>query len=213
MKKQEKTQKTKERILAAAIQEFGSKSYDAASVNSICEAGQIPKGLIYHNFKGKDELYLLCVKNCYDKMMVALKAQPFEFRDAKEGLQNFLMIRQRFFEDNPHYANIFFNAVLYPPKHLVQELTELRSGFDEYFSQCYLAVLDCLTLRNGITKEMAMEYFLGASEMFNGYFQKKAEQNGDYRELIDDHEGRLSVILDIMIYGVAKEPKEKHHED
>ena len=186
MKKQEKNQKTKERILAAAIKEFGSKSYDAASVNSICEAGQIPKGLIYHNFKGKDELYLLCVKNCYDEMTAALKAQPLEVRDAKEGLQNFLMIRQRFFQDNPQYANIFFNAVLQPPKHLLQELTELRSGFDEYFSQCYLAVLDCLTLRNGITKGMALEYFLGASEMFNSYFQKRAEQSGDYRAVSID---------------------------
>lgn len=213
MKKQEKTQKTKERILAAALKEFGGKSYDAASVNSICEAGQVPKGLIYHNFRGKDELYLLCVKACYDEMTAALKAQPFEIRSAKEGLQNFLMIRQRFFQDNPHYANVFFNAVLHPPKHLVQELTELRSSFDEYFSQCYLAVLDCLTLRDGITKEMALEYFLGTSEMFNSYFQKKAEQNGDYRELIDDHEGRLSAIFDIMLYGVAKEPTEKHHED
>ena len=37
MKKQEKTQKTKERILAAALQEFGTKSYDTASINSICE--------------------------------------------------------------------------------------------------------------------------------------------------------------------------------
>mgnify|MGYP003184531549 CR=1 FL=1 len=62
MKKQEKTQKTKERILTAALQEFGTKSYDTASINSICEIGKIPKGLIYHNFKGKDELYLLCVK-------------------------------------------------------------------------------------------------------------------------------------------------------
>lgn len=62
MKKQEKTQKTKERILAAALQEFGTKSYDTASINSICEIGKIPKGLIYHNFEGKDELYLLCVK-------------------------------------------------------------------------------------------------------------------------------------------------------
>ena len=89
----------------------------------------------------------------------------------------------------------------------------MRSGFDEYFSQCYLAVLDCLTLRDGITKEMALEYFLGASEMFNSYFQKKAEQNGNYRELIDDHEGRLSAIFDIMLYGVAKELTEKHYED
>lgn len=206
MKKQEKTQKTKERILAAALKEFGSKSYDAASVNSICEAGQIPKGLIYHNFKGKDELYLLCVKSCYDEMLTALEAQPFEILDAKESLQNFLMVRQRFFQENPNYANIFFNAVLQPPKHLAQELTQLRREVDEYFSQCYLAVLNCLTLRDGITKELALEYFLVASEMFNSYFQKKAERNGDYRELIDDHEGRLSAIFDIMLYGVAKEP-------
>lgn len=206
MKKQEKTQKTKERILAAALEEFGSKSYDATSVNSICEAGQIPKGLIYHNFKGKDELYLLCVKSCYDEMMAALEVHSFEILDAKESLQNFLMVRQRFFQENPNYANIFFNAVLQPPKHLAQELAQLRRGFDEYFSQCYLAVLNCLTLRDGITKELALEYFLAASEMFNSYFQKKAEQNGDYRELIDDHEGRLSAIFDIMLYGVAKEP-------
>lgn len=213
MKKQEKTQKTKERILAAALAEFGSKSYEAASVNSICEAGQIPKGLIYHNFKGKDELYLLCVKACYDEMTAALQAQPFEIRSAKEGLQNFLLIRQRFFQKNPHYANIFFNVVLQPPKHLAQELAQLRAGFNEYFSQQYLAVLDCLTLRSGITKELALEYFLGVSEMFNSFFQKKADQSGDYRQLIEDHEGRLSAIFDIMLYGVAKEPREEHHED
>lgn len=212
MKKQEKTQKTKERILAAALEEFGRKSYDAASVNSICEAGQIPKGLIYHNFKGKDDLYLSCVKNCYDEMMSALKAQPFEIRNAKEGLQNFLIRRQEFFLANPCYTNIFFNAMLQPPRHLTQELTQLRSGFDEYCSQCYLAVLDSLTLRSGITREMALEYFLAASEMFNSYFQKKAEQNGGYRELIEDHEGRLSAIFDIMFYGVAKEPAEEHYE-
>ncbi len=213
MKKQEKTQKTRERILAAAFEEFGSKSYNAASINNICQIGQIPKGLIYHNFKGKDELYLLCVKACFDEMTEALKSQPFEIRSAKEGLRIFLMIRQRFFQENPSCANIFFNAVLQPPKHLAQELAQLRSGLDEYFNQCYLAVLDCLTLREGITREMALEYFLAASEMFNSYFQKKAEQNGDYRELIEDHEGRLSAIFDIMLYGVAKEPTEENYED
>ena len=64
MKQQEKTQKTRERILAAALEEFGRKSYDAAAINSICEAGQIPKGLLYHNFKNKDQLYLACVALC-----------------------------------------------------------------------------------------------------------------------------------------------------
>ena len=54
--------------------------------------------------------------------------------------------------------------------------------------------------------ETALEYFQMTSEIFNGYFQKKAKQNGNYRNLIQDHEGRLSSIFDIMLYGIAKEP-------
>ena len=62
MKKEEKTKQTCEKIVHAATIEFGSRSYDAVSLNAICGKYQIAKGLIYHNFKNKDELYLYCVK-------------------------------------------------------------------------------------------------------------------------------------------------------
>ena len=66
MKKEEKTEITKCKILAAAIQEFGANGYAAGSVNNICKTG-INKGLIYHNYKDKDELYLVCVQtSCED---------------------------------------------------------------------------------------------------------------------------------------------------
>lgn len=212
MKKQEKTQKTKERILVAALQEFGTKNYDTASINSICDKGNLPKGLIYHNFKSKDEIYLLCVKKSYYELLKSLKSQPIDTKDAKVALQHFLMIRQDFFIKNPLYANIFFNAVLQPPKHLSEELMEIRKEFDNYISQCYISILDCLSLREGITREMALEYFLIASEMFNGYFRKEVGKSGDYRNLIKDHEGKLSIIFDIMLYGIAKEPNKSKND-
>ena len=211
MKQEEKTQKTKQRILDAAIAEFGSKSYDAASVNSICEAGHISKGLLYHNFSGKDELYLQCVQCCYDEMTAFLKAQPLKIQNVKESLETVLMLRQRFFSENPCYANIFFNAILQPPAHLTHKLAQLRSGFEEYFSQCYREMLGRLTLRKGITPAMALEYFSAVWEMFNGYFQKKAMQSGDYRALIEAHENKLSGIFDIMLYGIAEQPQEEPH--
>lgn len=205
MKQQEKTQKTRERILAAAIAEFGSKSYATASVNSICEAGQISKGLLYHNFKGKDELYLQCVKICYDRMTAFLKAQHVEIRDAQEILQKILLARQTFFDENPELANIFFNAVLQPPRHLLEELSQLRVEFEEYFSGCFLELLNCVTLRDGITTDTALEYFTAIWEMFNVNFRRRAEAGGGYRTLIEDHEERLSGIFDIMLYGLAKQ--------
>lgn len=51
MKKEEKTKQTCEKIVHAATIEFGSRSYDAVSLNAICGKYQIAKGLIYHNFK------------------------------------------------------------------------------------------------------------------------------------------------------------------
>ena len=43
MKKEEKTELTRKRILAAAMKEFGENGYQGASLNRICDIG-IPKG-------------------------------------------------------------------------------------------------------------------------------------------------------------------------
>lgn len=205
MNQQEKTQKTKERILTAAILEFGNKSYDAASINNICETGQISKGLLYHNFKGKDDLYLHCVRICYDRLTEFLLAQPLDTQDPRKSFQQLLTCRQWFFSEHPCYANIFFNAVLQPPKHLVDQLAEARRHYDQCAQQFYLDLLGSLTLREGISREAAMEYFSLCLEAFNGYFRRKADQKGGYQDLIQDHEGKLSRIFDIMLYGLAKE--------
>ena len=72
MKKEAKTEITKERIMTAAMREFGEKGYFAASLNNICGTG-IPKGLLYHNFKNKDALYLACVEKSFSALTAYLK--------------------------------------------------------------------------------------------------------------------------------------------
>ena len=50
MEKALKTKLTKEKIINAAIIEFGSSTYEEASLSAMCAAHNISKGLIYHNF-------------------------------------------------------------------------------------------------------------------------------------------------------------------
>ena len=64
MKREEKSELTRERILQAAIEEFGTNGYDASALNTICSKNGISKGLIYYNFVDKDDLYLACVSRC-----------------------------------------------------------------------------------------------------------------------------------------------------
>ena len=71
MKQEEKTKITKERIINAGIKEFGTKGYSGASINSISASG-IAKGLLYHNFSGKDELYTECLRVCFLRVTESL---------------------------------------------------------------------------------------------------------------------------------------------
>lgn len=205
MKKEEKTKRTYERIMAAAIIEFGTKSYDSASLTTLCNENQISKGLVYHNFKNKDELYLKCVEECFENMTAYFKEKACGNGSVTARLNQIFLMRQQFFKENPHYCHIFFNTVLQPPKHLKLEINKLRKKYDEFYVNCFKELLQQMKLRDGITVEAATEYFTVFLEMFNGYFQSKSGQTEDIHTLIKDHEVNLSKILDFMLYGVARE--------
>ena len=85
-----------------------------------------------------------------------------------------------------------------------EEIHTLRQPYDEFYVNCFRELLQQLQLRDGITIEAAMEYFMIFLEMYNGYFQSKSGEKEDIPALIEDHEVNLSKILDIMLYGVAK---------
>lgn len=205
MKKEEKTRRTYERILAAAIVEFGTKSYDNASLTTLCNENQISKGLVYHNFKNKDALYLKCVEECFREMTAYFKDKEYKAGGVRERLHSLLELRQQFFKEHPYYCNIFFQTVLQPAPHLRREIQKLRKEYDEFYMNCFREILRQLELREGITMDAAMEYFVVFLEMFNGYFQSKYYETEDFHALMKDHEVNLSKILDMMLYGIVKE--------
>lgn len=208
MKQNEKKQLSQDKILNAAIIEFGTKSYENASLNNICSDNKISKGLIYHYFKNKDELYLCCVKICFDELTRFLDSKKYVFTDFQKDINHYLALRYRFFYENPNYSNIFFNTVLQPPMHLKEQIKEIRKDFDAQGLQYYKNALKNIVLREDITEEEAIGYFFIFQEMFNGYFQSKAYESSDFNSLIEAHEMKLSKFLNIMLYGMAKERRE-----
>ena len=94
--KSERTELTTSKIIDAAINEFGKNGYLGGTVNNICNTG-INKGLLYHNFKGKDDLYLTCLNFSCQKLLNYLKEQ-----DRTENLENYMSARMNFFSNNPN---------------------------------------------------------------------------------------------------------------
>lgn len=209
MKKEEKTKQTCEKIIYAATIEFGSKPYDAVSLNAICNKYHIAKGLIYHNFKNKDELYLCCVGQSFERLMAYLEKVEIEASTASVEIRNFLERREAFFEKNPYDRNIFFNVMLYPAEHLREKLLNVTAGYDAYIRKEYHQLLSKIRLRDGISMEMAEEYLCLFQNMYNGYYQNKISWMGNSPELIRERDLKISELLDIILYGISTEEKVK----
>lgn len=198
MKRTERTELTVSKIREAALAEFGVNGYAGGTVNNICKRG-INKGLIYHNFKGKDELYLLCLENSCKKLVSMI-----EENDCTADPLQYIKLRMHFFTDYPNEAHIFFEAVLQPQEKLRDRINQILEPFEKMNEKIYRCVISSITLRDGITEEDALAYFRQMQRMFNGYFSSSAYRCMTLDERIREHELNLSRFLDFMLYGIAK---------
>lgn len=55
-----------DRIINAALKEFAQKGYDNASTNEIVKEAEISKGLLFHYFQNKKQLYFFLFDYCYE---------------------------------------------------------------------------------------------------------------------------------------------------
>lgn len=198
MKKSEKTEITISKIIEAAMNEFGKSGYAGGTVNNICKAG-INKGLLYHNFSGKDELYLTCLEHSCEKLM-----QYIQEREGAKNLESYMAARMDFFNEYPNEAHIFFEALLNPPDNLSEKIQQTLTEFNGLNEKMYIQTLDTLILRNGISREDAISYFHLMQLMLNGYFSSPVFHNTELQEKVEIHEMIVPKLLDCMLYGIAK---------
>ena len=149
MKRDEKNQQTRRRTLDRALSEFSEKGYGGSSVNTICAVQGISKGIVYHYFENKDQLYLSCVEECFQRLTAHLSAalQAEEPGPVEEQLGRYFTARMDFFQENPVYQPIFCEAVISPPGRLLEQIQACRKDFDALIISTLERLLRQLPLR------------------------------------------------------------------
>ncbi|MEG0823636.1 MAG: TetR/AcrR family transcriptional regulator [Erysipelotrichaceae bacterium] len=205
MKQTDKAISSKDKILKAAIIEFSNNSYQLASLNNICNDNNISKGLIYHYYNNKEDLYLACVKQCYESFTNYINSVNYDFTDFSKGINDYLNQRFKFFNTNKILGRLFFYTVFQPPLELTNKLLELRSSFDNQCIEYFKEALKHINLRDSVSEETALNYFILFQELFNSYFKKHANPNIELEDLMKQHEIALAKIINLMLFGIAKE--------
>lgn len=209
MKREEKNALSRQRILEASLREYSAKGYDTASLNAICADNGILKGIIYHYFKDKDELYLLCVAECFDKLTSYITdAVKGMAGSVEQRLRGYFDTRLRFFAENPLYLGIFTDAVLNPPNSLIDDIIKARKAFDELNISVLTGLLESTTLREGITVPAVVEDFRMYMDYFNLRFKAVLIGAHSPEQALRKHEERCHRQLGILLYGVMGDKDE-----
>lgn len=202
MKKSEKTQITKEKIINAAMIEFGENGYGNASLNRISRDYSISKGLIYYNFENKDNLYLCCVKKAVSGFISYMGKT-----DYKDNFNLYMQKRYAFFEENPYCSRLIFESVSSNNSDFINAVEEQRGRFFDFNYDIFVKTVDRIKLKKNISKNDALEYYTLLQNMLNSYTSVQVFSGKSFNDAWISREKTLEKILDYVLYGIAEESK------
>lgn len=201
MKRELKNQQMRQRIMESACAEFSRRGYAGSSINTICAAQNLSKGIVYHYFETKDDLYLACVSACFQQLTEHIRTQMLETDISLEKhLETYFSIRIHFFRAHPAYQRIFCEAVIAPPAHLKAEIQMCKQNFDALNTRILQQLLSPVPLRPDISASDVIEVFRQFQDFINIQYQI-ADLNDHTFEAREEHCLRA---LNILLYGVVQ---------
>ena len=159
------------KIINAATSEFAHKGYKNASTNEIVKVAEISKGIIFHYFKNKKQLYLFL----YDYLMEVMVAEYFEKpwledRDFLERMKKASITKLELFRKYPLIFKFFLTAYSETDPEVRVELEERKqSVIDSNLPNVYQNV-DLSNMREDIDHQKALKLIVWALE---GYANSK----------------------------------------
>ncbi len=207
MKQQERQQKSREKILSAAMQEFAERGYEEVTVDSICQKYEISKGMLYHYYSGKDALFLLCVQHTFQQLEEYLleRMEQLEQKDPVEAMQEYFLLRESFFQENPQQKQIFEAALLRAPIQLTEQIEQIRQPLIRVNREFLHRTLLRLPLQKGLEQEEVLRYFCGVETVIWKLMEAYCPQvhMGDTHLLMQT----VRRVIRMILFGVVTLPE------
>lgn len=202
MTQEERQERSRRRIFFAAMEEFGAGEYEAVTMDCICANHDISKGMMYHYYSNKDELFLLCVKDTFRglKDYIEEHAQEPNGRNTMETIRSYLMLREQFIALHPLCRRIFETAIFHPPAHLTEEIGRLHEPIARLNKAYMRKLVANMPLRNGVRQENAIRMLEGIAFLVRAAGRRGLEfpDAGTAKAYLDE-------ILDMALFGLLRQ--------
>ena len=151
----------KKRIIDACLEEFSKMGYTGASTNEIVKKAGISKGLLFHYFGNKKNLYLYILDKAIEHTMSRFRTECGKLpADLFDRIAHIGMVRIRLGNEEPAIYELLFNSFYKMPEELRDEMTQRYERINKEQVPPVLEGLDLSKLRYSIKPEMAISTVL-----------------------------------------------------
>lgn len=109
---QQRSEETRNRILAAAVDLFALKGYDGTGVADICSAANVSKGAFYHHFQAKQAVFQALLGDWLDQLEDQLQHNLAASNDVPSGLLAMAGQSGRIFEGAQSHGLIYVEFLM-----------------------------------------------------------------------------------------------------
>ncbi|MGL5328035.1 MAG: TetR/AcrR family transcriptional regulator [Peptostreptococcaceae bacterium] len=196
-----KVVKSKEKIIKVAIEEFAVNGYKSASTNSICKSAKVSKGLLYHYYSTKENLYLSSLRHVIDEFKKNIYVNIDD--DNKKGIDyisEYFDAKFDFFKENPMYSKLISTIIL---DQSIQEGTVLFREFEEYNNELMHEIIKNIETNPKFDKEKAYELILIIGNKLEEKHIKNIE-NKDKEKAIEEFRKDHKIMTQMVFEGIDK---------
>lgn len=208
MTQEERNEVSLEKIIGAAIREFGAYGYQNSSLNRICRSGNISKGRMYHYFADKMQLFFTCSKKVLTELIEYMERyQPEPTATLEQNLHDFFHRRQQFFYENPYYAAIVLSVQPQsnPPADESGALEALLKRSSDCNAAIIQNILQLYPFEKSVDPDIIHETILIASyyvQVRYGFPYWNPESPSP--KLMEDNINRFDKLIHIICHGIFR---------
>ena len=193
MKVKDPTSETAIKLIQSATELFNDFGYTGTSINDIAKKSKLSKGILYHYFQSKDDVYLFCLSECINNFVDFMERNISKISLSKETMSRVVELRFVFFDENPQYKNLFHNIISGKPTHLSKEISEIRQVLTENNISWIKLILTEINLGKDVL-ESDVSLFISILQN-SSTFLLDAESDKKYRQDMINSIVRLTIIF------------------
>jgi TetR/AcrR family transcriptional regulator len=111
-------ERSRQRILAAASNEFASKGYDGARIDEIVRRGKVNKNLLYYYFGSKEKLFVAVLEAAYADLRRRQDALALDGGMPEDAIRRLVTGLFHYWRESEAFIGFLTSENLYKAKHI-----------------------------------------------------------------------------------------------